>query len=178
MKAAYLFLIVIAICGCKTAERSGVVGEKRTYANQGEYEAHLAEQYFSQTYENNKYPKFNGNILKDSLSEYNTIYFDSLRVILDIEDVVCQRVFTEGILNPMHLYHSQSMQVCCFEELMLVNKDGNYRRFRFWVFEEGMANPLEYLIELKNADATSQTTLSEFLNKADVTHISEPRVIL
>lgn len=178
MKAAYLFLIVIAMCGCKTVERNEVIGEEKTYANQGEYENHLAEQHFSQDYEVKQYQKFNGNILKDSLDEYNIVYFDSLRVILDVEDEVYRRVFTEGILNPKHLYHSQSMQVCCFEELTHLNKTGTHRRFKFWVFEEGMANPLEYLIELTNGKATSQTTLSEFLNKAAVTHISEPRVII
>ncbi len=178
MKAAYLFLIVIAVCGCKTAERSGAVGEERTYANQGEYENHLAEQYFSQDYETKKYQKFYGNILKDSLSESNILYFDSLRVILDIEDEVYKRVVTEGILNPKYLYHSQSMQICCFEELTHLNKNGIHRRFRFWVFEEGMANPLEYLIELSNGRATSQTPLSEFLNNAEVSHISKPRVII
>ncbi|MFD2246146.1 hypothetical protein [Pontibacter ruber] len=178
MKAAYLFLIAIALCGCKTAERGVVVDEKRTYANQGEYANRLAEQYFSQDLETKKYQKFNGSILKDSLSEYKVVYFDSLRIILDIEDEVYQRVFTEGIINPKHLYHSQSMQICCFEELIHLNKNGNHRRFRLWVFEKGIANPFEYLIELANGKATSQTTLSEFLNKAEVTHISEPTVIL
>ncbi|WP_162051333.1 hypothetical protein [Pontibacter pamirensis] len=178
MKTAYPLLIVIAICGCKTVEINGVVGVERTYANQGEYENHLAEQHFSQDYEVKQYQKFNGNIIKDSLSEHNIVYFDSLRVILDIEDEVYRRVFTEGILNPKHLYHSQSMQLCCFEELTHLNKNGTKRRFRFWVFEEGMANPLEYLIELTNSMATSQIYLSEFLNNAAVTHISEPRVTI
>ncbi|WP_242919689.1 hypothetical protein [Pontibacter liquoris] len=178
MKAAYLFLIVIAICGCKTAERSGVVEQERTYANQGEYENHLAEEYFNQDYETKKYQKFAGKILTDSLSEYNIVYFDSLRVILEIEDVVHRRVFTEGILSPNHLYYSQSMQICCFEELTHLNKNGTHRRFKFWVFEEGVANPLEYLIELTNGKATRETSLSEFVSKAEVTHISEPRVII
>ncbi|WP_092099981.1 hypothetical protein [Pontibacter chinhatensis] len=178
MKAAYLFLIVIAFCGCKTVGRSAVGGEERTYANQGEYENLLAEQHFNQDYEVRQYQKFNGNIVKDSLSGHNIVYFDSLRVILNIEDEVYRGVFTEGILNPRHLYYSQSMQLCCFKELTHLNKNGTKRRFRFWVFEEGMANPLEYLIELTNGTATSQTTLSEFLNKAVVTHISEPRVII
>jgi hypothetical protein len=178
VKATYLFLIVIAICGCKAIERNGVAGEKKTYANQGDYENHLAEQHFSQDYEVKQYQKFNGDIVKDSLNEHNIVYFDSLRVILDIEDEVYRRVFAEGILNPKHLYHSQSMQLCCFKELTHLNKNGTKRRFRFWVFEEGMANPLEYLIELTNDKATSRNTLSEFLNKAVVTHISEPRVII
>ncbi|GHA62367.1 hypothetical protein [Pontibacter akesuensis] len=177
MKVAYLILIIIAICGCKTIEGSGVVGKERTYANQGEFESHLAEQYFSQDYETTKYQKFKGNILKDSLSEYNIVYFDSLRVILDIEDTVYRRVFTEGILSPKNLYYSQSMQICCYK-LINLNENGTRRRFRFWVFEEGMGNPLEYYIELTNSEATGQIPLSEFLNKAEVTHISEPRVII
>ena len=178
--AKFLVVVAIALFGCRTSGGDEIAADEMMSANQGEYEKQLIKEYFREKYEPGTYAKFEGLILRDSLDEFGVIYFDELRLKLRVGKEAFKLIFTKNILNPNYLYiiKKKSLTICCFEELTYLQRKGTQRRFRFWVYEEGFANPSEYLLELTNKNATRNTGLTEFLGDAVVTHLSEPRIII
>ena len=68
-----------------------------------------------------------------------------------------------------NLGRNDSLSICCFEELEALNPNEQTKRFKFWLFRIGSANPTEYYIEFYNEKATIATTIEDFFENAKMT---------
>lgn len=71
-----------------------------------------------------------------------------------------------------------SLTIYSFEELKFLEKSPKTKRFRFWLFNKGLLNPIVYFMELTNDNATSETTMSSFIDGAKLTFFEEGWVII
>ena len=71
-----------------------------------------------------------------------------------------------------------TLRVSLFEELKFLEKVPQQRRFKFWMFTKGLANPTVYFIELTNQDATRGTSILSFIDGAKVTFFKEGWIII
>ena len=119
-----------------------------------------------------------------------------------IEDTSFRRFFTSGIFNPdiifgklpdpvsqtgdtsaqtglvNSFFRSDSLSICCFEELSALNPDPQTRRFSFWLFKPGLMNPTEYYIEFYNKHAIKKTSSAKFIAGSYMTFFAVGTVIL
>ena len=64
------------------------------------------------------------------------------------------------------------------EELQFLSNDSEIKRFRFWSFHLGMANPQVYYFELTNESATKNTSLEDFIKNSKLTFVKSGHIIL
>ncbi len=67
---------------------------------------------------------------------------------------------------------------CCVEEMEKLNPNPQTKRFIFWVFRIGAANPTEYYFELYNKNATKETSIEEFIENARMTFYYKGTLII
>jgi hypothetical protein len=71
-----------------------------------------------------------------------------------------------------------SLAIGDFQELKYVESSPKQKRYLFWLFIKGFANPTEYYIELTNKNATGSTNISDFINGAELTFIWRGSLII
>lgn len=135
----------------------------------------------------------------------NTYYqFGDKQLKVALQDTTMLIIFQSGIFNPdivfgketihkeqasvdtlpqsqrliCNLTRNDSLSICCFEPLGLLDPNPQTKRFKFWVFRKGMANPTEYYLELQNDKATKATPLKEFLESSTMTFYYEGTIII
>lgn len=59
-----------------------------------------------------------------------------------------------------------------------LNPNPQTKRFIFWVFRIGAANPTEYYFELYNKNATKETSIEEFIENARMTFYYKGTLII
>ena len=64
---------------------------------------------------------------------------------------------------------TDSLTISDFKELKFLSKSPKYKRYKFWLWHKGFANPTAYFIELTNESATDKTELTDFINGASLT---------
>jgi hypothetical protein len=64
------------------------------------------------------------------------------------------------------------------EELPFLSTSAEQKRFRFWLFRQGRANPTVCFIELINKKATSTTDIKTFIDGAELTFYKEGWIII
>lgn len=145
--------------------------------------------------------KFGGEIKKTGDTYYK---FGDKKLKISVPDTTLLIIFQKGIFNPdivfgeetthkeqaeldtlpqnqkvfYNLTRNDSLSICCFEPLGLLDPNPQTRRFKFWVFRIGMANPTEYYLELQNYKATKATTLKEFLESSTMTFYYKGTIII
>jgi len=77
-----------------------------------------------------------------------------------------------------NLTRNDSLSICCFRELEALNPNEQTKRFKFWHFSIGFANPTEYYIEFYNASATKATTIEDFFVNAKMTFYYRGTIII
>jgi len=155
----------------------------------------------SEIYKAERHPKFDGEIKKIG----NTYYkFGDKKLKISLEDTTMLTIFQRGIFNPdiffgketthkeqaeldtmtqnqkvlYNLVRNDSLSICCFEQLEKLNPNPQTKRFKFWVFRIGLANPTEYYLELQNDKATKATTMKEFLENSIMTFFYKGTLIM
>ena len=73
---------------------------------------------------------------------------------------------------------NDSLSICCLEEFENLNPNLQTKRFKFWVFKIGIANPTEYYFEICNDSATKETSLEDFLEKSKMTFYYKGTLII
>lgn len=176
--------------------------QKREYKNQGEQENYWAEILFRKEYKKQDYTKFNGKI--EIISD-DKIKFGNKNLIVYCPKEYLS-IFTTGIFYPQlilgdtennkilsneeqvklsseerfkyNLNRNDTFRISAFEELTFLTKSPKTKRFRFWNFRPGFANPQVYFIELTNEKATKKTLLQEFIQNAQLTFIKAGHIII
>jgi hypothetical protein len=155
----------------------------------------------SDLYKPATYQRFDGEIKKVSENFYK---FGDKTLKVALEDTTISEIFKRGIFNPdivfgmetthrnqseldtlsqnqkifYNLIRNDSLSICCFEQLERLNPNAQTRRFKFWVFRIGVANPTEYYLELQNDKATIATPLKEFLENSNMTFFYKGTLII
>ena len=117
---------------------------------------------------------------KGSMIELNSdkIKYDDMILELDIADQDLKTIFTKGIFYPQiftgntkaeELVGNGNFRISNFEEINFVNINPKSKRFRFWLFTNGMANPKVFFLELTNENAIEKIDLREFLKNSKLT---------
>ncbi len=152
-------------------------------------------------YKAERHPKFDGEIQRVG----NTYYkFGDKKLKICLEDTTMLTIFQKDIFNPdvifgaetthkeqseldtmsknqrvfYNLVRNDSLSICCFEQLEMLNPNAQTKRFKFWVFRIGVSNPTEYYLEFQNDKATKATSLKEFLEHAIMTFYHKGSLII
>jgi hypothetical protein len=106
-------------------------------------------------------PKIHIKINKDSLKVWTERYNPRVK---------------EGKTHPFPKI--DSLTITDLKEMKFLEKTAKRRRFQFWMFTKGFANPIVYFMELTNPHATSATDMITFVNGAKLTFFDEGWVII
>lgn len=180
------------------------ISQKREFKNQGEQENYWAEQVFEKEYQKQNYSKYKGNILIESNTQ---IIFGNKTLNINCNSDFLP-IFTNGIFYPQlilgntennkiltnselekltpqeqvfyKLGRNDLFNISELEELTFLNKNKSptIKRFRFWSFWSGMANPQVYYFEITNENANDNTTINEFIKNSKLTFLKSGHIIL
>jgi len=71
-----------------------------------------------------------------------------------------------------------SYRITNVEEVKFLNISPHIKRFRFWLFNKLMLNPTVCFAELTNETATTNTSLSDFINGSELTFFMQGWVVI
>ncbi|RZL40794.1 MAG: hypothetical protein EOP00_26115 [Pedobacter sp.] len=177
--------------------------QERIFQNQGEQEDYWTEELFRNEYVKQSFERFKGKV---TVIDKNTVTFDNKTLTIWAFEPALLEILTEGIFYPQILIGSEenqpiknseelkmmsveerisykmtkndSLKISDFEEVKFLSKSPKVKRFRFWNFRSGFANPMVYFIELTNEDATETTDLKTFIKSAQLTFVKSGWLIL
>ena len=174
---------------------------KREFKNQGEQEDYWAEQIFEKEYTKTHFDKFKGDIV---INGDGFIYGDKTFVLTNTPKEL-KTIFSNGIFYPniitgdtksvvksqaeldtlstvqkvfYNMARTDSLTISGLEELKFLTKSYTQKRFRFWLFRKGAANPTVCFIELTNDKANSKTELIAFINGAALTYFKSSWIVI
>ena len=189
MKKLTLILILILSIGCssKTKTEKAITEQeselKPPFKNQGEQEDFWAQEFFKDEYEKKNHNRFNGEIkivneyksLDDNgnfITNANEISFGNRVVEINLNDNELRSIFENGILYP-DLISEKYFKIWNLEELSFLNKSPKIKKFRIFVNMPERIYTQIILLELKNESADNQTSMTEFIENAELTFIKE-----
>ncbi len=152
----------------------------------------IKEIFKSNKYQKKDYPKFNGKI---EISKNIFYHFGDKILKISLENKKYEKFFSLGIFNPDVLFgketikqtkeatfdnffRTDSLAICCFEEMKKLNPNSKTKRFKFWVFRTNVANPTEYYIEFYNEKANRFTSIEQFIENSKMTFFYKGAVII
>jgi len=146
------------------------------FKNEGEREKSTIIKYFEENYNSHLYLKYTKEIDYQTVNENDYVYFDSISVRLNIENEIYKSIFFSGLISGqmINTMNTDSITVCCFEELTYLRTKSSQRRFKFLVFHDNFMNPTVFLIELTNYESDRNTDLNTFIKGAELTFIEGP----
>ena len=174
---------------------------RREFKNQGEQEDYWAEQLFEKEYSKKHFDKFKGDIV---INGDGFIYCEKTFVVVNTPKEL-KAIFSSGLFYPAiitgdtkpvvrsqaeldtlstsqkvfyNMTFSDSLTISEFEELKFLTKSNTQKRFRFWLFRKGVANPTVCFIELTNDKANDKTELTTFINGATLTFFKSSWIVI
>jgi hypothetical protein len=198
MKQNFLIIIILTLASFSVDAQSIDTKNqsKREFKNQGEQEDYWAEELFETKYLKKHFEKFKGDIV---LNGDGFIFGDKTFVIINTPKEL-NAIFSGGIFYPniiigdtksviksqaeldtlsaeqkvfYNMTRTDSLTVSDFKELKFLSKSPKYKRFKFWLWQKGFANPTACFIELTNESATDKTDLTNFILGASLTFFHE-----
>lgn len=169
------FLIIISLfCLQANAQNDSIPHFK----NQGEQEDFWAKEKFRKEYKKENYKRYSTRIiaLNESTYQYGSLFF----TISEPADPIKQ-LFIAGILYPSLIsspFRSDTLSIGNFNELQFPELSPTVKRFSCWVSIQGFANPIVYMFELTNEQATKQTDLKSFIMGASLTFFKQGNIII
>ncbi len=159
------------------------------------------EVFNSRIYQQKDYPKFSKKI---EILENGAYKFGNKFLTIELEDKKLEKLFKLGIFNPdvifgektsnktkaeielltqnekvfYNLTRNDSLSICCFESAVKLNPNPQTKRFKFWVFNIGVANPTEYYIEFYNENATEEMPIEKFIENSKMTFFHKGTLII
>jgi hypothetical protein len=198
MKQNFLILTILTLtCFSVDAQTTDSKNQsKREFKNQGEQEDYWAEQLFETKYSKKHFDKFKGDIV---INGGDFIFGNKTFVIINTPKEL-KTIFSGGIFYPniitgdtksviksqaeldtlsaeqkvfYNMTRTDSLTISDFKELKFLSKSPKYKRFKFWLWQKGFANPTACFIELTNESATDKTDLTNFIFGASLTFFHE-----
>ena len=172
----------------------------QTFGQNSKYQ--FAKRVFKREYKKQEFEIFKGKVEKIDESTFR--YGDKV-LNIDTEDYSIMNVFSKGIFHPeiiggkktikaltksqldtmttqsqffYNLSRNDSIRIGEVEELERLNPNSKTKRFVFWLYQRGMANPTECYFELYNNKATKNMTLEEFINGSKLTFYHRGTIII
>ena len=145
------------------------------FKNQGEQETAWTRAFFQNKYEKQKFELFKGSIKEVDESH---VQYDDIILEINVPNAAYKIIFTQGIfypqilignVDPNEIVGNGNFRISNFIEVNYVNNFPTTRRFKFWLFTKGMANPKVFFIELTNEQATEHTDLKTFILNSKLT---------
>ena len=173
----------------------------REFKNQGEQEDYWAEQLFEKEYSKTYFDKFKGDIVIIG----NGFIFGEKTFVITNTTKELKPIFSSGLFYPniitgdgkpitksqaeldtlstlqkmfYNMSRSDSLTISEFEELKFLTKSYTQKRFRFWLFRKGTANPTVCFIELTNDKASIKTDMTTFINGAALTYFKSGWIVI
>lgn len=195
-----VFTFALFTVDAQTSE-SKTANNKREFKNQGEQENYWAEQLFEKEYSKKYFKKFKDDIL---VTGNNFTYGDQTLIVVHTPKEL-NRIFSTGLFFPSiitgdsktvvkskpeldtlpiaqqvfyNLTRTDSFTISGVEELNFLTKTNTVKRFRFWLFRKGSANPTVCFFELTNEKANDKTDLASFINGATLTFFKSGWVVI
>jgi len=161
----------------------------------------FAQYVFKNEYKRASFKRFSGKMQVKS----NSILYDEKTLVLDDIHNPHLTIFTSGIFYPniitghkrselkssqavalmttiekvfYNMTGTDSLTISGFEELSLINPNSRIKRFVFWVFTKGRANPTECYIELENLTANNKTPILNFIKNSKLTFFYRGTIII
>lgn len=162
----------------------------------------FAKEVFKTEYQTQNYEKFQGVVQRISQNEFK---FDDKVLKIFPDDTTSFSIFSKGIFHPEiivgktkttvlnkseldtmskskkvfhHLTRSDSLTIGNLEELEKLNPDFKTKRFLFWLFRIGVANPQECYFELRNENGTKEMKMEEFIENSKLTFYYAGTIII
>ena len=185
-----IIVSIFLFCICQT----------QTYGQNSKYQ--FAKNVFKKEYKKTEFETFNGKV--EEINESTFRYGDKVLEV-DSEDSSLLIIFSKGVFHPdiiggkftikaltqsqldtmstekqffYNLSRNDSIKIGAVEELSRLNPDSKTRRFVFWLYQRGMANPTECYFELYNNKATKNMTLEEFVKGSKLTFYHRGTIII
>lgn len=196
-----LLLIIALFCfnDITCAQNSNAINRDTCIAkNQGELEDCWAVKVFKNEYQKSEFYKYGGLVLEinNNVLKYDKQYF----VMIDSKES-SKMIFERGIIYPalvsetnsspkmpdsvinrrgkfFNLFKGDSLYIAHVEEMIFLSISPQIKRFRFWLYREGLINPTVYLFELENKKATKNTDLLGFIEGAKLTFINKGWLVM
>jgi hypothetical protein len=186
MRSVLLFLLL----GVATVINGQV---KYPPGTQGYAEDQLIRKTFTETKERKEYARYRGHIVTSE--DQNKIQYDSATVSLPDTPAEFRAIFSQGLFYPLliaknqtgqasiitplpdslakdlfnHFGRLQYLSIGAFQEIKSENLSPSIKRFSFYLWQKGFANPSLYIFELENITANKSAGTAEFINGAKLT---------
>ena len=136
------------------------------------------------TFGQTKFVKFPKSQIK---VENNKIILNNLKSIEFSENSnsLTKLILSNGLLDPYEINGSYNLKISTITEIKESIPNPKNKKFDFWIFYSGNENPLlnsvnphEYSFELQNENATTNTSIENFIEGAKLTFIKYNGIIL
>jgi hypothetical protein len=201
MKRYFLIISILTLTSFLVDAQTTDNISKREFKNQGEQEDYWAEQLFKNEYCKTHFDKYKGDIV---INANSFIFGDKTFVIVNTPNEL-KPIFSSGIFYPAiitgdtksvvksqaeldtlstaqkvfyNMTRTDSLTISGFEELKFLTKSNTQKRFRFWLFRKGTANPTVCFIELTNDKAHDKTDLTTFIDGAVLTFFKSGWIVI
>ena len=171
-----------------------------TYGQNSKYD--FAKDVFRREYKKMDYEKFAGHV--EVINE-NTFRYGDKVLIVYTEDKKLTSIFSKGIFHAdiiggkhttisltksqldtmtteakvfYNISRNDSLTIGDVEQLEKLNPNPKTKRFVFWLYNKGMANPTECYFELYNNKGTKEMTIDKFINNSKLTFYYRRTLIL
>ena len=171
-----------------------------THGQNSKYQ--FAKGVFKRQYKKQEFEAFNGKVEK---IDESTFRYGNKVLNVDTEDMSLMTIFSKGIFHPdiiggkntikgltrsqldtmsiqnqifHNLSRNDSIRIGAVEELEQLNPNSKTKRFVFWLYQEGMANPTECYFELYNDRGTKNMTFEAFVDGAKLTFYYRGTIII
>jgi hypothetical protein len=167
----------------------------QNFATQGEWEEYRARKIFSEIHPRQKFERFKGKLL---ILDEDGVQYDDIDVRLEGGNATVNSIFKQGIIYPSILpspkpfrgyknvpdslpssarhtllfplsHKLDTLIVTNILELKFPDSPPSIKRFSFWLFQTGFANPTEYFFELTNEKANANTDMQTFIDGSTLT---------
>lgn len=188
LKFIFLFLPLLGFAQVKS--------KPPEFETQGEQEAYWAKELFESFYIKQKYPVFKGTL---SIKDEKYFAFNGQVLIVSTNAAELKSIFSKGIFYPqiitgdcptqkpdsgdkqnkvVELFSCDSLTISSIEELKFPNTSIKQKRFRFYLWRNGLANPQLQMIELTNDKAKKNITLADFIKGAHLTFYKAGSILI
>jgi hypothetical protein len=205
-KYATFMLVIVFYCGCAEKPLSTKpFAVKTEFENEGQRQDYEAEQLFNQNYKVEYYKKYNGPVvLNGNNYEYKDVVV-SVEPVRELRAIFNKGIFYPEVMAESFKYQQKSkvnkdsliawhgkdisevkylipkvdsVWITNFNEMKFLEASPKQKRFKFWLFRKGFANPTIYFMELTNRKATSKTGLLSFIDGAKLTFFQQGWVVI
>ena len=172
----------------------------------GQEENEVKYQFATEVFNSDEYLKGNYDRFYEQIKliDSNTYQFgDKTLIVMDINPDL-RKLFEKGVFNPNVIFgketikksqseiktlnqsqkilfnhnRNDSITISSFEQLEKLNPNPKTKRFKFWVWRIGFANPTEYYIEFYNEKATKETEWNEFVENSKMSFYYKGTIII